>query len=70
MKSSLFLFLTTFIYIYFIIYNLCRKFIEIEIFDDEDYEKKEMFSIELGKPIVDASSPGWLIYFSIQISQN
>lgn len=33
--------------------NEIEKFIEIEIFDDEDYEKKESFFIELGQPIVD-----------------
>jgi len=30
---------------------VCRKYIEIEIFDDEDYEKKESFFIELDRPI-------------------
>ena len=28
-----------------------RKFIDIEIVDDEDYEKKEQFYVELGDPI-------------------
>lgn len=31
--------------------NEIEKFIEIEIFDDEDYEKKESFFIELGAPL-------------------
>jgi len=31
--------------------NEIEKFIEIEIFDDEDYEKKESFFVELGAPI-------------------
>lgn len=33
--------------------NEIEKYIEIEIFDDEDYEKKESFYIELGQPIVE-----------------
>jgi len=28
-----------------------RKYIEIEIFDDEDYEKSESFFIELDRPV-------------------
>jgi len=35
--------------------NEIEKFIEIEIFDDEDYEKKESFFIELGAPISELS---------------
>ncbi len=31
--------------------DVCRKYIEIEIFDDEDYERKDAFFIELGLPI-------------------
>jgi len=38
--------------IYFI-----RKYIEIDIFDDEDYQKNELFYVELGHPEVE-KSPG------------
>lgn len=31
--------------------NEIEKFIEIEVFDDEDYEKKESFFIELSQPV-------------------
>jgi len=34
--------------------NEIEKYIDIEIFDDEDYEKNECFYIELGAPIVEA----------------
>ena len=29
---------------------LCRKFIEVTIIDDEEYEKEENFYVELGQP--------------------
>lgn len=36
--------------------NEIEKFIEIEIFDDEDYEKNESFYIELGPPISEVAA--------------
>ena len=35
----------------FILLYLCRKYIEIDIVDDEDYQKNESFFVELGEPI-------------------
>jgi solute carrier family 8 (sodium/calcium exchanger) len=33
--------------------NEIEKYIEIDIFDDEDYQKNELFYVELGEPVVE-----------------
>ena len=35
-----------------------RKFIKVRIFDDEEYEKNEVFSIELGEPYLTRRGSG------------
>ena len=37
----------------FYLFSIFRKFIEIDIVDDEDYQKNESFFIELGQPITE-----------------
>ena len=43
-----------------------RKFIKVRIFDDEEYEKNEVFSIELGEPYLTRRGSGKDLHHQIQ----